>query len=77
MPTTDSAWIPLFFRASGLVVEVGGVLSHGAIIARELGIPTVTNVRGATSQVESGQVITVDGGSGTVLLPVEQQEATI
>ncbi|NJO07941.1 MAG: hypothetical protein HC876_21830, partial [Chloroflexaceae bacterium] len=76
-PTTDSAWIPLFFRASGLVVEVGGVLSHGAIIARELGIPTVTNVRGATSQVESGQVITVDGGSGTVLLPVEQQEATI
>lgn len=65
-PTTDSTWLPLFFAASGLVVEIGGVLSHGAIIARELGIPTVTNVAGATSTIRDGQVITVDGSMGQV-----------
>jgi pyruvate,water dikinase len=67
-PTIDSSWIPLFFSASGIVVEVGGILSHGAIIARELGIPTVINVQGAMSAITDGQRVTVDGGTGEIAL---------
>ncbi len=65
-PTIDSTWIPVFFSTSGIVVEVGGVLSHGAIIACELGLPTAVNVCGAMSKMTDGQVLTVDGSQGKV-----------
>jgi len=66
VPTTDPGWTPLFGIIKGVVMEVGGVLSHGAIIAREFGIPAVTNVERATSLIRSGMQITVDGNEGLV-----------
>jgi phosphohistidine swiveling domain-containing protein len=65
-PVTDVAWTPLFLRASALVVDVGGPLSHGSIVAREYGIPAVTAVAGATRRIRSGDFIRVDGTRGTV-----------
>jgi pyruvate,water dikinase len=65
-PSTDPGWTPLFLTAGGLVMEMGGPMSHGAIVAREYGIPAVVGVAGATERITSGQAITVDGSSGTV-----------
>ena len=65
-PTTDPAWVPLFVHAKGLVMETGGVLSHGAIVAREFGLPAVAGLPGATQRLKTGQTIRVDGGRGTV-----------
>lgn len=65
-PVTDVAWTPLFLRASALVVEVGGPLSHGSIVAREFGLPAVTAVAGATTSIRDGDRVRVDGGRGTV-----------
>jgi rifampicin phosphotransferase len=65
-PVTDAGWGPLFLVAAGLVVDVGGPLSHGAIVAREYGLPAVVNVKAATSLVHSGQTITVNGATGEV-----------
>ena len=65
-PVTDVAWTPLFLRAGGLVVDVGGPLSHGSIVAREYGIPAVTAVTGATGQIRSGDLVRVDGDRGVV-----------
>jgi pyruvate,water dikinase len=65
-PVTDVAWTPLFLRAAGLVVEVGGPLSHGSIVAREYGIPAVTAVAGATRDIRTGDIIRIDGSRGTV-----------
>lgn len=67
-PSTDPAWVPLFARACGLVMETGGVLSHGAIVAREFGLPAVAGLPDATRQFRSGQHIRVDGGRGTVVV---------
>lgn len=67
-PVTDAAWTPLFLMASGLVVDVGGLLSHGSIVAREYGIPGVLNVIDGTKRIRTGQVITVDGDRGEVHL---------
>ena len=67
-PVTDAAWTPLFVTAAAIVVDVGGPLSHGSIVAREYGIPGVLNVGSATLLVETGQVITVDGDRGMVYL---------
>lgn len=67
-PVTDAAWTPLFVTASATVVEVGGPLSHGSIVAREFGIPCVVNAGAATRLITTGQVITVDGGKGKVYL---------
>ncbi len=64
---TTPAWTALFARAAGIVAESGGPLSHGAIAAREQGIPAVMAVRGAMAMLASGQRITVDGGRGTVI----------
>jgi len=64
--STDPGWAPLFPNARGLVMEHGGVLSHGAIIAREYGIPAVANVVGATKAIRNGQQIIVDGDKGKV-----------
>ncbi len=66
VPTTDPSWTPLFGLIHGLVMEVGGVLSHGSIIAREFGTPAVTSVERVTSIIETGMRITVDGNEGMV-----------
>ncbi|MGD2184080.1 glycerol-3-phosphate acyltransferase [Lusitaniella coriacea] len=66
VPYTDSGWAPLLARAGGLIAEVGGRLSHGAIIAREYGIPAVTDVRNATQLLKEGQRARIDGYSGIV-----------
>ncbi|MDB4895929.1 MAG: pyruvate phosphate dikinase PEP/pyruvate-binding, partial [Firmicutes bacterium] len=65
-PSTDPAWTPLFLRASAVVMEVGGYLSHGAIVAREYGIPAVVNVAGAMSLFADGDMLHVDGDTGKV-----------
>ncbi len=65
---TDPAWTPLFFTAGALVTEIGGVLSHGAVVAREVGLPAVVGVAEATTRIKSGQRLKVNGADGTVLL---------
>jgi len=67
-PVTDPGWTPLFVIAGGLVMELGGTLSHGVIIAREYGIPAVVGVENATKIVKTGQTITVDGNKGLVYI---------
>ncbi len=64
--STDPAWTPLFARAGGLVVELGSMLSHGAVVAREYRLPAVANVRGATQRLVDGLEVTLDGRSGAV-----------
>jgi pyruvate,water dikinase len=66
--TTTPAWTPLFAMASAVVTDIGGPLSHSSIVAREYGIPAVMATGLATRRIHSGQVITVDGGAGIVLL---------
>ncbi|HET8956383.1 MAG TPA: PEP/pyruvate-binding domain-containing protein [Solirubrobacterales bacterium] len=65
--TTDPGWVFLMVAASGLVAEQGNMLSHTAIIGRELGVPTVVGVEGATSLIEDGAMIEIDGRAGTVV----------
>jgi pyruvate,water dikinase len=65
-PLTNPVWTPLFAIAGGLVTEVGGILSHGAIVAREYGVPAVMAVSGATEMLHDGQLVTVDGSRGLV-----------
>lgn len=65
-PSTDPGWTPLFLTASGLVMEMGGAMSHGAVVAREYGIPAVVGLPSATERITTGQQITVDGSAGTV-----------
>jgi phosphohistidine swiveling domain-containing protein len=63
---TDPGWAPVFFLIKGLVIERGGMLSHGAIVAREFGIPCVVGVRNATTTIADGRTILVDGDAGAV-----------
>jgi pyruvate,water dikinase len=65
---TDPGWAAVFFMVKGLVIERGGMLSHGAIIAREYGIPAVVGVEGATRRIRTGEQIRVDGDEGLVEL---------
>jgi pyruvate,water dikinase len=65
-PYADPAWTPLFLRARGLVLEIGGMLSHGAIVAREYGLPAVANLPGITRAIPDGVRLLVDGGTGEV-----------
>ncbi len=65
-PSTDPGWTPLFLTAGGLVMEMGGMMSHGAVVAREYGIPAVVGVAGATERITTGQQITVDGAAGKI-----------
>ncbi len=67
-PSTNPAWSPLFLNAGALITEVGGLLSHGAIVAREYGLPAVLNVKDATKTIRTGQLLAVDGYTGTVRL---------
>lgn len=66
-PSTDPGWTPLFLTAGGLVMEMGGANSHGAVVAREYGIPAVVGVPNATVTIVTGQRITVDGGAGSIV----------
>ena len=74
-PGTDPAWTLLFLVAGGLVMEVGGMMTHGAIVAREYGIPAVVGVDQATTRLRTGQRIRVDGTSGQILLLEDEPEA--
>lgn len=65
-PGTDPAWTPLFLAAGGLVMEVGGMMTHGAIVAREYGIPAVVGVDRATERLKTGDKIRVDGSTGII-----------
>jgi rifampicin phosphotransferase len=65
-PSTDPGWTPLFLTAGGLVMEMGGMMSHGAVVAREYGIPAVVGVASATERITTGEEITVDGSAGVV-----------
>lgn len=66
--STDPGWTPLFLSAGGLVVETGGYLSHGAIVAREFAIPTVVNLPGILDRLKDGDMVEVDGRNGEVVL---------
>ncbi|RKU37747.1 hypothetical protein C6496_08855 [Candidatus Poribacteria bacterium] len=70
-PSTDPAWTPLFLHAAGLVMERGGILSHGAVVAREYGVPAVANVPNATRYITDGQMLQIDGNTGTVSILTE------
>jgi rifampicin phosphotransferase len=65
-PSTDPGWTPLFLTAGGLVMEMGGSNSHGAVVAREYGIPAVVGLPDATTRIATGDRITIDGATGTV-----------
>jgi len=66
MPSIDPGLTPLFLGVAGLVTEIGGVLSHGATVAREYGLPAVVGVPHATRVIKNGQWITINGLTGTV-----------
>jgi pyruvate,water dikinase len=65
-PFTDPAWTPYFLPAAGVVMDQGGILSHGSIVGREYGLPAVTNVGSATKTIRTGDRIQVDGSRGRV-----------
>ena len=70
-PSTDPAWTPLFLHAAGLVMARGGILSHGAVVAREYGVPAVANIPNATRYITDGQMLHIDGNTGTVSILTE------
>jgi len=72
-PSTDPGWTPLFLTAGGLVMEMGGMISHGAVVAREYGIPAVVGVAGATERIATGQRLRLDGSTGIVTIDEAEQ----
>jgi phosphohistidine swiveling domain-containing protein/uncharacterized protein YjiS (DUF1127 family) len=67
-PATDPAWTPLFLTAGGLITEIGGMITHGSVVAREYGIPAVVGIDQATTLLKTGQRIRLDGSTGQVTL---------
>jgi pyruvate,water dikinase len=67
-PGTDPAWTPLFLAAGGLITEVGGMMTHGSVVAREYGIPAVVGVHRATERLKNGQRIRLDGTAGKIVV---------
>ena len=65
-PITDAAWTPLFLVAGAVVVDMGALNSHAVVVSREIGLPCVLSVTGATEILRDGMVLTVDGTAGTV-----------
>ena len=63
---TDPGWTPVFAKLGGLITETGGILSHGAVVSREYGIPAVTAVKNATQLLTTGQMVKIDGNEGTL-----------
>ncbi len=72
-PGTDPAWTPLFLSAGGLITEVGGMMTHGSVVAREYGIPAVVGVYQATTRLKDGQRIRVDGTAGKIVILDQKQ----
>ncbi len=68
VPRTDPGWTPVFSKIGGLITETGGILSHGAVVSREYGIPAVTNIPDACTRFKTGQRITIDGVKGEVTI---------
>ncbi|MBD2088628.1 glycerol-3-phosphate acyltransferase [Microcoleus sp. FACHB-1515] len=75
VPYTDAGWSPLLSQAAGLIAEVGGRLSHGAIVAREYQIPAVMDIQDATRRLRDGQRVRIDGAAGTVEILEESVES--
>ena len=73
-PITDPAWTPLFVPAAAVVVDVGAQISHAVIVSRELGLPCVVSVTGATRTIPDGALVEVNGDLGTVTI-LEPPEA--
>ncbi len=65
---TDPGWVPLYPAVSGILIERGSILSHSAVVAREMGIPTIVGIAGLLQHVADGEVVTMDGSSGIVKL---------
>lgn len=74
-PFTDPGWTPLFVHAGALVMEVGGMMTHGSVIAREYGLPAVVGVEGATQKIQTGQRLRVDGDHGRITLLDQEGQA--
>lgn len=74
-PLTTPAWTQLFAHAVGLVTDMGSILAHGSIVAREYGIPAVLGVGNGTVRIKHGQMLTIDGDAGTVLIHDEEDAA--
>jgi rifampicin phosphotransferase len=68
VPRTDPGWTPVFRIIGGLITETGGLLSHGAVVSREYGLPAVTNIPNACQIFKTGQTVTIDGSRGTVTI---------
>lgn len=68
VPKTDPGWTPVFSKINGLITETGGILSHGAVVSREYGIPSVTNIPNACKIFKTGQNITINGYTGSVII---------
>jgi pyruvate,water dikinase len=66
-PSVDAGWLPAFSMVAAVAVEMGGDLSHGSIILREIGLPAVTNAAGLRERVTTGDRIRLDGSAGTVV----------
>ena len=73
-PGTDPGWTPLFMIAGGLITEVGGMMTHGSVVAREYGIPAVVGVDQATQRLKTGQKIKMDGSTGKILIIPAREE---
>jgi pyruvate,water dikinase len=65
-PTTDPSWCSIMFVSAALVVDIGGALSHAAVVARELGIPCIVGTRHGATTIQTGDLVRVDGTAGTV-----------
>ncbi|GAG59111.1 unnamed protein product, partial [marine sediment metagenome] len=68
VPRTDPGWTPVFSKIAGLITETGGILSHGAVVSREYGIPAVTNITNACKLFQTGQIVTINGYNGTIII---------
>jgi pyruvate,water dikinase len=74
-PITDPSWASLFVIAAGVVIDVGGPMSHGAIVAREMGIPCIINTKSGTREIATGMRVLVDGKAGTATVLANAAEA--
>jgi pyruvate,water dikinase len=72
--TTDPGWTPLFINAAAVLLEIGGELQHGALVAREYGKPCITGIADLTTRFTDGQLVEVDGNTGIVRLLSEGNE---
>jgi pyruvate,water dikinase len=73
---TDPGWTPLFINAGGVILEVGGMLQHGALVAREYGKPCVAGIENATSILTDGQMVEMDGANGIIRMLDKEQLST-